>query len=219
MKAFIIFRDRVTYAKRCYAALAAAGLDVHVVDHDSAWPAAIAWLDELEAAGTPVLRRGENAYPWELWKWDRFRALLRRDSEPYLVTDPDVVPSDDCPGDWLDRLTDVLIRSDCVKVGLGLRLDRLPESRRKSVLRKEQVFWTDEQEPGVFRANVDTTLALYQPYSLHPWFSLHPSLRTGPPYVADHLAWYDEFGTLTPELRYYFSRADPGHIGRKGFST
>ncbi len=211
MKAFIIIRDRVTYGRRCFGALQAAGLDVHVVDHDSSWPAALTWLAELEAAGTPVLRRGENAYPWDLWKWDGFRDVIWGDSEPYVVTDPDVVPSDNCPGDWLTRLTDVLARSGCVKAGLGLRLDRLPTACRAQVTEYESVFWNDEWEPGVYRANVDTTLALYRPYTEYPLFSLGPSLRTGHPYVADHLAWYEDSDARPPELQHYYARADPGH--------
>jgi hypothetical protein len=208
VKAFIILRDRVTYARRCYAALSAAGLDVHVVDHASTWPGALSWLAELE---TPVLRRGENAYPWQLWTWGPFRDLMSRDPEPYVVTDPDVVPSDDCPADWPQRLADGLARSGCVKAGLGLRLDRLPpDAAGQEVAAYEHVFWEDPWEPGVFRANVDTTLALYKPFPVYPLFALGPSLRLGFPYVADHLAWYER-GPLSPELAHYRAHGDPGH--------
>lgn len=208
MKAFIILRDRVTYARRCYAALSAAGLDVHVVDHASTWPAALSWLAALE---TPVLRRGENAYPWQLWTWGPFRDLMEHDPEPYVVTDPDVVPSDDCPPDWLSRLRAALAGADRVKAGLGLRLDRLPDdAAAKAVAGYESIFWEDEQEPGVYRANVDTTLALYKPFTEYPLFALGPAVRLGPPYVADHLAWYER-GPLSPELAWYRAHADPGH--------
>ncbi len=202
MKAFIIFRDRVTYAKMCYAALRAAGLDVYVVDHDTTWPAALLWLRGLE---TPVMYRGENAYPWQLWQWGPFRDLMGADSEPYVVTDPDVVPSQPCPADWLAELSGALTRHRCVKAGLGLRLDRLPPGPLRDF---ERQFWADEVEPGVFAANVDTTLALYRPFGQYPLFALGPSLRLGWPYVADHLGWDEK---LTPELRHYHARADPGH--------
>lgn len=210
VKAFIIFRDRVTYAKQCLKALQDTGLHVHVVDHDSRWPAALLWLVELEESGVPVLRRGENAFPWELWQWEPFREIMWGDEEPYIVTDPDVIPSDDCPDDWLKRLAETQAGYGCVKAGLGLRLDRIPRSCRKQVLTSERVFWTDEAEPGVYRANIDTTLALYRPYTEYPLFALGPSVRLGPPYVADHLSWYED-GVLSPELRCYYSRSDPGH--------
>lgn len=210
MKSFIIFRDRVTYAKQCLTRLKDAGLDPYVVDHASTWPAAMLWLDELEQQGTRVLRRGSNAYPWQLWAWDPFREIMWGDENPYLVTDPDVVPADSCPADWLSRLEDVLARSGHAKVGLGLRLDLVPEERRDEVTAAESGFWVDEWEPGVFSANVDTTLALYRPYTEYPLFSLGPSLRLGFPYVADHLGWY-ETEPLNAELEYYYSRADAGH--------
>lgn len=214
MKAFIIFRDRVSYARQCFTSLKAAGLDVHVADHDSTWPAALIWLEELEQQGIPVLRRRENAYPWKLWEWGQFRKSVWSDPEPYLVTDPDVVPANNCPADWPARMRDVLVRSGCIKVGLSLRLDRLPPERRDEVLAAESGFWTDEWEPGVFRANVDTTLAMYRPYTEYPLFSLGPSLRLGPPYLADHLGWY-ETEPLSAELRHYYARADAGHAVRR----
>jgi hypothetical protein len=213
-------RDRVTYARQCLAALAAAGLEVHVADHASTWPAALAWLAGLEESGEAVVhRRGENAYPWALWQWGPFRDVMSGDDQPYVVTDPDVIPSGDCPADWPQRLAGLLAasqarpgpRGPCVKAGLGLRLDRLPAARREEVTSWERVFWADEQEPGVYRANVDTTLALCRPYTEYPLFSLGPALRTGFPYVADHLAWYEDPGSLSPELRHYRSRADAGH--------
>jgi hypothetical protein len=210
MKAFIIFRDRVTYARRCLAHLHTAGFDVHVVDHDSTWPAALAWLDELEKWGWPVLRRGENAYPWDLWSWDRFCEIMWNDDRPYLVTDPDVIPSRGCPGDWPVRLEDILTRSGSVKAGLGLRLDNLPVQNRDAITEREMTFWDAQWEPGAYHANIDTTLALYRPWTEYPLFSLGPAIRTGYPYLADHLAWH-ETGDPSPELRHYYQRADPGH--------
>jgi hypothetical protein len=212
VKAFIIFRDRVSYAAQCYSALALAGLDVHVVDHNSTWPAAVSWLAALEDAGGPVLRRGENAYPWELWEWRPFQELISTDPGRYVVTDPDVWPSGDCPDDWLDHLSDIADRHPgAVKVGLGLRMDRLPQdSAAAGTVTWEQAFWRREAEPGVFHANVDTTLALYKPWAEYPVFAFGPALRTGYPYVADHYGYYER-PPLGPELDYYHAHADNGH--------
>lgn len=211
MKAWVIHRDRPSYARRCVAALAAAGLDVYVVDHDSTWPAALAWLAELEAAGTPVMRRGVNAYPWELWEWGPFRDIMDRDGGRYVVSDADVAPSGDCPADWLEHLGDVLDRHpECVKAGLSLRVSDVPAENLEQVLAAEHHFWRDEVEPGVYAANTDTTCALYQSWATYPLFALGPSLRLAPPYSADHLSWH-ETGELSPELAYYYAHADPGH--------
>jgi hypothetical protein len=216
VKAFIIFRDRVTYAKQCIRPLLAAGLDVHVIDHASTWPPALAWLAGLEHAGIAVHYRGANAYPWQVWEWDVFRSLAWG-SEPYLVTDPDVTVSGDCPPDWPARLTQALTAHPAaIKAGLGLRLDRIPAAnpRKASILAWESFAWEDAAAPGVFRANVDTTLAVYRPWDQYPLFALGPALRLDHPYVADHLSWY-ETQPLTAEQEYYYAHSDPGHLAAR----
>lgn len=213
MEAFIIFRDRVTYARRCYAALEAAGLSVRIVDHGSTWEPACRWLEELEGSGTPVLRRKGNAWPWELWDWPLFRDIMEGTTEPYVVTDPDVIPCGGCPADWPQYAAAVLARHPgVVKVGLGLRLDKIPIQRpdRAGILKWEAPFWKDQAEPGVYRANTDTTLAVYRPWAEYPLFSIGPALRLGFPYVADHLGWY-EMPPLGEELDYYRRNGDSGH--------
>ena len=211
VKAFIIFRDRVSYGSRCATALQQAGLDVCVVDHGSTWPPALAWLDVMEARGCQVLRKG-GGHPRELWAWEPFRAACG--SGKYVVTDPDVVPDADCPADWVHRLEEIVDKSGYPKAGLGLRLDRIPEGyhHRDHVLSWERQFWQDELsyvDCTVYRAPIDTTLAVYQPLSENTGFSIE-GLRTGPPYMAEHLAWYEDLGNLTPELQYYHEHAEPG---------
>lgn len=208
MKAFIIFRDRVTYARQCAATLAAAGLDVCPVDCGSTWPPAIEWLAEMEAAGCLVLYRG-GGHPQDLWKWEPFREACG--TSRYLVTDPDVIPSDDCPLDWPARLAEALDRSGKPKAGLGLRLDRIPEhyQRREQALAWEAQFWDKPLGDGTYDAVVDTTLALYRPLPEQLTFSV-AAVRTGPPYLADHLAWYEDLDNLTPELGHYHEHASPG---------
>jgi hypothetical protein len=210
VRALVIYRDRVTYAQRCVASLTAAGLDVCLVDCGSTWLPAVHWLAEMEAAGTLVLYRGSGHHPQSLWRWEPFRTACG--SGRYIVTDPDVVPSEDCPGDWVDHLNWLLDQYPHEKAGLGLRLDRIPEiyQRRDHVLAWERQFWEHPLADGVYEAAVDTTLAMYRPLSEVPEFPLEWALRTGPPYVADHLAWYEDLYSLTTELRYYHEHADSG---------
>ena len=208
MKAFIIFRDRATYAQMCLEALAAAGLEPWVVDQGSTYEPALGWLKGLNALGLPVLWRG-GGHPRDLWKWEPFRDVVGQD-ERYVVTDADCVP--DAPLDWPQRLGNLL--DECPeypKAGLGLRVRDIPESypRWTQVLAWERQFWRVEVKPGVFAADVDTTLALYRPLSQQPDFQMR-ALRTDEPYVARHLAWYEDYDNLTPELRHYHEHAEPG---------
>jgi hypothetical protein len=221
VRAFIIARDRATYAQLCLTAMADAGLEPVIVDHGSTWPEALTWLDTLEASGVTVLRRG-GGHPREMWNYLPFRILCGADR--YVVTDPDVVPSDDCPLNWPDRLSDLLDRYPGYrKAGLGLRTDRIPETYqwRDKVISWEAQFWQTQTEMDVYAAGVDTTLAMYHPLTTHPVFGLDGALRTGHPYVADHLAWYENLDELTPEIQYYCDHAEPGisHWTRKDRSN
>lgn len=221
MKAFIVFRDRVTYGRRCMSAMLAAGLEPVIVDHGSTWPLALKWLEHLERNGIRVLHR-DGGHPRSLYGWHPFIKECGNDQR-YVVTDPDVVPSEDCPRDWPVRLAGVLDNapSYCHKAGLGLRLDRIPErtQRRDQVLNWEKQYWMRETVPGVYDAPIDTTLALHAPLSECGSHSFE-ALRTGYPYVADHLAWYESSdpAELPEEITYYYEHAEPGitHWAPKG---
>lgn len=127
---------------------------------------------------------------------------------PFVVTDPDVVPSENCPHDALDYFADALsVHRDMDKVGFSLRIDDLPShfAHRDSVIAWERQFWTNQFKPGFYFAPIDTTLALYRPGLGH---QNSRSLRTQSPYDARHLPWYEDTANPTDEQRYYVSHAD-----------
>lgn len=203
--ALVIFRDRVAYARPCVAALQTAGFDVHIVDHGSTWPPALDWLEEC---GLPVYRRGTR-HPRDLWTWPQLPSLTG--DGRYLVTDPDVLP--DAPSDWPTRLHLALDRHpDAVKAGLGLRVDDLPAryEHAEQVRRWEAQHWAWPCGDGLYRAAVDTTLALYRPLSEHSGFALGPALRTGSPYLARHLPWYQDSTCPTDETAWYLHNLPVG---------
>lgn len=208
MKAFIVFRDRVTYGRQCVAAMQAAGLDAVVVDHGSSWAPAIEWLAELRAAGVTVV--DSSGHPRNLWDHEWFRRLCGNDR--YVTNDPDVIPSEDCPADWPQYLSDVLDRYPAYhKAGLGLRIDRIPEhfSRRGEVIGWEAHFWDQPLEENVYIADIDTTIALHRPLAEVGCHS-YRAIRTGFPYVADHVAWYENYSDLPDELKHYYAHTDKG---------
>lgn len=214
MRAFVIHRDRAVYAHLCITALIEANLEPTLVDQGSSWPPALEYLEGLEASGVQVLRRG-GGHPRSLWSWQPF--IEACGNNRYVVTDCDTIPSDDCPLDWPARLSGLLDRHpEYDKIGLGLRLDRIPGHypRRDHVLTWEQQYWDSPLDGAqvngakVYRAPTDTTLAVYPPLTGRS-FGMH-ALRTGHPYVADHVAWYEDYGSLDDELRYYHEHAEPG---------
>jgi hypothetical protein len=210
VKAFVIFRDRVTYGRPCVTALQSAGLDVVIADHGTTHPEALAWLQDLQRAGTPVMYCGAGHHPRDLWNHNWFRDMCGPGQ--YIVTDPDVIPSDDCPPDWPEHLARVLdAHPGCHKAGLGLRTDRIPARypRRERVIEWERQFWQQDAGDGAYHAPVDTTLALHVPLEQQGMHSF-AAVRTGHPYVADHLAWYENHDNLPDDLCHYHEHAESG---------
>ncbi len=201
----VITRDRVSYTQLCVASLERfTNLDIHIVDHGSTWPAMLSYLDGTRHT---VHYRGDET-PRSLWQWDGLEDIVG--SEPYLVTDPDIVLDTGCPEDWLCRVSDELWNGGWTKVGLSLRIDDLPESDLAGKVQDwEDAFWITPTRSGkAFQAPVDTTLALYKPLFEARGFSLVGAARMAPPYLARHLPWY---GDLDPaETAHYRARALPG---------
>lgn len=179
------------------------GCEIILVDNASTYPPLLRYLEQSPHR---VIRLGVNLGARAAWI-SGLVAEFGYDRN-YVVTDPDVVPDADCPNDFLERFAELLARyPDAGRVGFGLRIDDLPPELPRSVQVKawEAQFWQDEREPGVYVADIDTTFALYrkgQPVRGSV------ALRTGFPYVARHLAWYEDPDDPSDEERYYRAHAD-----------
>lgn len=208
---FVITRDRASYTALCIASLERCpDLEIHIVDHGSTWPAMVSYLDGVRHA---VHYRGDET-PRSLWQWQGFRHIIGGlGTREYLVTDPDVVLDEGCPGDWLVRLREEMHAEapyGGVKIGMGLRLDDLPDTELAGKVRAwEGAFWQAPTASGrAWRAPVDTTLALYQGLAVAPDFSLGPAARLDAPYLVRHLPWYGDLDVA--ETEHYRARALPG---------
>lgn len=203
---FVICRDRLTYLRRLLSWLEAAGQErIVLVDNESVYPPLLEFYEETRHE----VVRCRNFSFCHLSPWLSGVVCERARGEHYVVTDPDVVPSEECPLDALDHLRLVLDRhAEVEKAALGLRIDDLPDcfAHKGSVLAWEAQFWKNPAEPGVFRAMTDTTFALYRPGCRYDY----SAVRTGPPYVARHLTWYEDSASPTDEVRFYRSRIQPG---------
>ena len=202
---FIPVRDRLTPLLELINWLTDHGLnEIYLIDNLSTY---VPMQRFLSFTPYHVVLTGKNLghrSPWLSGTVQRFAK-----GREYIVTDPDVIPDDRCPTDAVHHLSYLLkAYPEAVKVGLGLRIDDLPEHNpmRSQICDWERQFWLTEIEPGVFDADVDTTFALYRPYNGRQQHS--PCLRTGFPYVARHLPWYKDPSDLTEEDLYYRNHAN-----------
>ena len=202
---FVPVRDRVTALRLLVEWLEQAGQhDIWLVDNASGYEPLV---DYLRTTPHHVVRSARNLGHRSPW----LTGTVQRHAHGrfFVVSDPDIVPDEQCPLDALDHFRELLDRyPDIDKVGFGLRIDDLPETYplAGAVREWEARFWRDEVEAGAFRADVDTTFALYRP--LERRHQEDRALRTGAPYLARHLPWYIDPTRLSDEDVYYREHAD-----------
>lgn len=198
-------RDRLAPLRQLIAWLEdCSDVEILLVDNASTYPPLLRYLETTPHRVVHLPTNLGHRAPW-LSGVVQSVGLRRR----YVVTDPDVVPDEECPRDVLAHLSHVLdVYPDADVVGLGLRIDDLPASfaHREAVLTWERQFWVDELAPGIFRAEVDTTFALHRE---GPPRRSGLQLRTGAPYLARHVPWYADSAHPTEEELYYRAHADP----------
>ena len=180
--------------------------DIWLIDNASTYAPMVEFLGD-----TPhhVVRLGDNLGHRSPWLSGTVQRVAHGRS--FVVSDPDVVPDPLCPPDVLDHFARILDRfPEIDKVGFGLRIDDLPAhyALRDDVIDWEGKFWDPaiEIEPGIYAAGVDTTFALYR--SLDRRHELMRAVRTGKPYVARHLPWYQDTANLSDEDQFYREHAD-----------
>ncbi len=125
----------------------------------------------------------------------------------YVYTDPDLDVRT-LPSDFVHVFANMHREhglSADTKIGCALRIDDIPTSYQyaRSVRAWEAQFW-NAPVPGaaapMFRANIDTTLALYPPgYRRHGM----KACRVAGPYTMRHLPWYYDLKQL-PENEIYY---------------
>lgn len=210
MPIFVVSYNRLDCLKKLMSFFEKRNLlkNVIIIDNNSTFPPL---LDYLRNAPCRVLFLKKNYGHLALWKCHKFDDIIL--NKPFVLTDCDVVPMDEIPDDFLERMYDCLRRHDnLTKVGLSLTLDDIPDcyDRKQEVLAWEEQFWVNrlEDDSSAFDASIDTTFAVYRPDvppSVFAWWS---SARLDKPYSARHLGWYADSEHPTDEEIWYANTID-----------
>ena len=204
---FIVCYNRVTDLTVLVKKLEKFGLKkITFIDNASTYPPL---LDYYNKTPYQVLKMKRNAGHTVPWSEDIIRVLTPY--EYYIVTDPDVIPTDECmnaPAPIFHLLKLHKKYKNFIKVGFGLKIDDLPDHYRlkDNVIGWESQFWKYKIEEGVYEAPLDTTFALYKPTTYS--YTLFPSIRTGEPYLARHIPWYSNSNLPSAEDHYYTLHMD-----------
>ena len=133
-----------------------------LIDNDSWYPPL---KEYLAKTSHQVIEMGFNARHTVFW--DHGTGQLLCPAGPYLLSDPDVIPSRPAK-EVLPKLLSFAGQDEYLhfnKIGLALKIDDLPDhfKLKQHVVDWESQFWNEELVPGVYAAGVDTTFALYRP--------------------------------------------------------
>jgi hypothetical protein len=198
-------RDRLTPLLALLDYLERAGCEqIHLVDNDSTYPPL---LEFYESTPHRVVKTGRNLGGVRgVWGSDLIDALGVK--PPFVFSDPDIVPIEECPLDAIDYFAEILAYyPNYLKVGFGLKIDDLPDhyAMKDEAIAVQSVFRRRRIAPRLFDAAIHGTFALFR----EPTRQLRPAIRTDYPYLARHTSWYIDSALPSEEDRYYRDHAHP----------
>ena len=200
-------RNRYTYLLKLISWLEVNGYkNIYIIDNASTYEPLIKFYNQTSYK---VFYLSENVGHLSLWKTG---VIKNFEKDYYVYTDPDVVPTDNCPDDVLEYFFSILNQySNIEKVGFGLKIDDLPDCYldKEKVISWESKFWTKSIQKEVYDAAIDTTFALYKPFT-NGLNYVQNSLRTGGNYQLQHLPWYEDSNHPSEENLYYKNNIKQG---------
>jgi hypothetical protein len=201
--------NQLEYLKRLIDFLLSKGfLNIVIIDNNSTYKPLLQYFDQIESNVT-IHRLNKNYGHLVFWK--RYDLFVKYGMGYYVVTDPDIVPLESCPDNFLVNFHSILAENKKpMKVGFGLKIDDIPLSNpnREKVINWENKFWKNKVSEGVFDADIDTTFALYRPFYHRKNKKFKTAYRTDYPYVALHGGWYVDLNNLSEEQVFYFNTAN-----------
>jgi hypothetical protein len=202
---FISCRDRLSPLLLVVDYLERAGCeDVYLLDNASTYPPL---LEYYEKTPHRLIRFEHNLGHQVFWRAN----MIEREkvTGPFVVTDSDIVPIEDCPLDAIDYFAEVLdFYTDFIKVGFGFKLDDIPDGYqfKDEMIGWESRFQQKQVGPRLYDGVLGTHFALYRPGGE---FARVPTVRTGYPYLARHTSWYITSEQLTEEQQFYRDSVPP----------
>ena len=178
--------------------------NILILDNHSTYPPLLAYYKTCPYS---IHYLNENLGFLALWKSTLYQDKFN--NQFYVLTDPDVLPTDECPNDFMKHFYQILLKYPQLdKIGFSLKIDDIPDhyDRKHQVQEVESPYWKTCIQNTFYKAPIDTTFALYRP-GTKGGFWLEAG-RTTPPYTALHLPWYDNSENPNEESLYYRSQAE-----------
>lgn len=182
--------------------------NIVIVDNKSTYPPLLNYLDSIKNKVT-IHYLSANSGHLSFWKHEHL--VHQYTKGYYALTDPDILPLTECPHDFLNTFRMLLDKAyDRTKVGFSLKLDDIPNTNpnKNAILEWESQFWKTKIHPLAWKAEIDTTFALYRPGYNYRLKHFTKAWRTDYPIQAQHGGWYVDIKNLTDEQSYYLKTAN-----------
>lgn len=193
-------RNRLTFLKQLIEWLEKKGYkNIYIIDNDSTYGPL---LEYYKHCSHHIFFLKKNIGYKSIWETDIFDQFK---NSYYVYTDPDVMPTDLCPENIVEKLYNVLKKYPSIeKAGVALKIDDLPDhySGKEEVLRIEKEWWLKIVDKDIYDAPVDTTFAIYRPYAKGIAEECK-AYRVGGDLIFRHMPWYENSSNPAEEDIYY----------------
>nr|WP_321228514.1 glycosyltransferase family 2 protein [uncultured Psychroserpens sp.] len=193
--------------------------NIIIIDNKSTYPPLLGYFRTIEKL-VVIHRLRDNFGHLSFWK---NKEIFKQYTKGYyVVTDPDIVPISACPENFLEEFRKLLDKAyDRTKVGFSLKIDDIPDNNpnKEQIRNWESQFWNTKIRSNVFKAEIDTTFALYRPNYNYTLINFTKAWRTDYPIQARHGGWYIDINNLNEEQQFYIDTANESaswQINQKG---
>lgn len=176
--------------------------NIIIIDNNSSYQPLLDWFNEIENNESVKIHKLNHNYGHTvLWESGLFTDLINNNY--YILTDHDIIPYNNFKPGWKQDWIDLLNKYNLNKIGSAISITDIPDhyKLKNDVITHENSFWINEVEPNIFKADIDTTLALYKkgcPYVYGPSMRLKE-------YEIKHQPWYIDNSNLSEEDHYYLN--------------
>ena len=206
---FINARDRVGVMKKQIDWFLDAGYtNIIILDNNSTYPPLLEYYKSFQGdRRIRIIIFDQNLGFKSIWISGILEAL--NINTPYVYTDPDLVPIETCPKNFVQILLKILKKPQNIfvkKIGLGMPYKDITFFNKDYCIKTESNYYdgTDISK-NLYYCQVDTTLALYV-NCRH--YNLRFSMRTTGDLMARHLPWYFDYDNLSEDEQYYLDHSD-----------
>ncbi|ROI03799.1 glycosyltransferase [Kaistella haifensis] len=132
----------------------------------------------------------------------------------YVITDPDIVPNNLLPTDFITQMIHVLEKyfHETTKVGFALDIDSIPNyfPLKDKVIQWEKQFWENRLEHNIYKAQIDSTFAIYKPtypknFNRQTYLQ---GIRISGHFTCFHGGWYINPKNYTEENLFYLRKTN-----------